>query len=271
MTNHHSHDHEPDIHDRGLAADLETLFDRRRALLMFGAAGIGAAATGAVAAMSGSAQAATAALEACVGKVPAEIAGPFPSDGTNGPNALTQSGIVRSDIRPSFGASHGVAAGVPLRLRLTILDSVSCAPLTGAAVYLWQCDKDGKYSMYASGVLNENYLRGVQAADSSGLVVFQSVFPGAYPGRWPHAHFEVYRNLAEATAAGDPRITSQFALPAATCEAVYSTSAYAASLPVYRRTSLQGDMVFRDGYDKQMPTVTGNVTSGFTASLTMSV
>ncbi len=37
--------------------------------------------------------------------IPTETAGPYPGDGTNGPNALTQSGIVRSDIRSSFGAS----------------------------------------------------------------------------------------------------------------------------------------------------------------------
>jgi len=270
VTNHHNHDHEPEIFDRGLAADMETLFDRRRALLLFGAAGL--AAGGALAAVAGgSAQAATEAAEACVGKVPAEIAGPFPSDGSNGPDVLTQSGIVRSDIRPSFGASHGVATGVPLRYELTVLNATTCAPLAGAALYIWQCDKDGRYSMYASGAQNENYLRGVQVADSNGVLAFQAVFPGAYPGRWPHAHFEVYNTLAEATASSTPRITSQLALPSDVCTAVYSTSAYSASLPVCRRTSLSSDMVFRDGYSKQMPTVTGNVTTGYTAKLTVSV
>ena len=34
-----------------------------------------------------------------VGEIPTETAGPFPADGTNGPNALTQSGVQRSDIR----------------------------------------------------------------------------------------------------------------------------------------------------------------------------
>ena len=271
VTNHHNHDdHEPDIFDRGLAADMETFYSRRRALLLFGAAGL--AAGGAVAAMAtGQASATTDAVEACVGKVPSETLGPFPADGTNGPDVLLQSGIVRSDIRPSFGNFHGVAAGIPLRYEITILDSVSCAPFAGAALYVWQCDKDGLYTMYSSGKLNENYLRGVQVADSTGTVAFQAVFPGCYPGRWPHLHFEVHNTLAQATSSATPRLTSQLALPAAACSAVYATSAYAASAAPYRGVSLATDGVFRDGYSKQLATVTGNTTTGYTAKLTISV
>ncbi|MFY7948072.1 MAG: SpoIID/LytB domain-containing protein [Gemmatimonas sp.] len=36
-----------------------------------------------------------------------------------------------------------------------------CAPLAGYAVYLWHADAQGRYSMYSSGVENEDYLRGV--------------------------------------------------------------------------------------------------------------
>ena len=45
----------------------------------------------------------------------------------------------------------------------------------GAAVYLWHCDRDGLYSLYT--VPDQNYLRGVQAADASGEVTFTSIFP----------------------------------------------------------------------------------------------
>ncbi|WP_233595700.1 MULTISPECIES: hypothetical protein [Corallococcus] len=37
-------------------------------------------------------------------------------DGSNGANALTLSGIVRSDIRSSIAGLSGTAAGVPLTL-----------------------------------------------------------------------------------------------------------------------------------------------------------
>src|SRR5215813_10642735 len=78
--------------------------------------------------------------------IPEETGGPYPGDGTNGQNALSLSGIVRSDIRPSLNTST-VAAGVPLTVRLFLVNtSASCDPLAGYAVYLWHCDRSGQYS-----------------------------------------------------------------------------------------------------------------------------
>src|SRR5215212_5924224 len=54
--------------------------------------------------------------------IPEETAGPFPGDGTNGPNALAASGVVRSDIRSSFGTSSTLAAGVPLTIKFVVLN-----------------------------------------------------------------------------------------------------------------------------------------------------
>ena len=107
---------------------------------------------------------------------------------------------MRSDITSSFGSSTTVAAGVPLTITLQVTDTANgCTPLAGAAVYLWHCDIDGKYSMYSEGVTGENYLRGVQETDADGTVTFTSIFPAAYDGRWPHIHFEVYPSVADAT------------------------------------------------------------------------
>ena len=62
--------------------------------------------------------------------IPEETAGPFPGDGSNGVNVLTESGVVRSDIRSSFGSSTTVAEGVPLTIELTVADTAAgCAPL----------------------------------------------------------------------------------------------------------------------------------------------
>ena len=71
--------------------------------------------TTAPATTSTTAAATTATLAACT-KIPEETAGPFPGDGSNGPNVLNQTGVVRSDIRSSFGSSSTVAEGVPLTL-----------------------------------------------------------------------------------------------------------------------------------------------------------
>lgn len=116
--------------------------------------------------------------------IPEETAGPYPGDGSNGVNALSQSGIVRRDIRGSFGSLSGTAAGIPLTVKLTLVGStVSCEPLVGYALYLWHCDRDGSYSLYT--IANQNYLRGVQETDANGQVTFTTIFPGCYSGRWP--------------------------------------------------------------------------------------
>jgi uncharacterized protein YccT (UPF0319 family) len=71
--------------------------------------------------------------------MPDETGGPYPADGTNAHggsiiNVLKQSGVVRSDIRASFNGATGVAAGVPLTIKLQLLNaSGSCASLAKAA------------------------------------------------------------------------------------------------------------------------------------------
>jgi protocatechuate 3,4-dioxygenase beta subunit len=209
--------------------------------------------------------------------IPEETGGPYPGDGTNSNNSgivnvLTQSGVVRSDIRGSFNGSTGVAAGVPLTIKLQIVNTNgSCATLEGYAVYLWHCTLDGLYSLYSSGVTNENYLRGVQAADSTGTVSFKTIFPGCYSGRVPHVHFEVYPTLAKSTSAANRIKTSQFTFPVATCNEVYATSGYTASVRNMAQISLASDNVFSDGYSLQMGAVTGNVTDGYVVTLTVGV
>jgi protocatechuate 3,4-dioxygenase beta subunit len=75
--------------------------------------------------------------------IPEETGGPFPADGSNGPDVLAQNGIVRRDIRSSFGQYSGTAVGVPLGVALTIVEAGSGEPIDGATVYLWHCDRDG--------------------------------------------------------------------------------------------------------------------------------
>ena len=125
--------------------------------------------------------------------------------------------------------------------------------------------------MYSPGVTNENYLRGVQVADANGVVTFQSVFPAAYPGRWPHIHFEVYPSLAVANSSANKRATSQLALPEAFCRVVFATAGYGKSLTALDQTPLARDNVFSDGYALQMASVTGSVAAGFSASLEVCV
>jgi protocatechuate 3,4-dioxygenase beta subunit len=161
---------------------------------------------------------------------------------------------------------------VPLTIRLTVRDAATGDALAGAAVYLWHCDRGGNYSLYTSGYENENYLRGVQEADATGTVTFTTIFPGAYPGRWPHAHFEVYSDVAGAVSQGPIVKTSQLALPKEACDAAYTTAGYEQSVRNMVETPLASDMVFGDdGGIHQIASMTGSPTDGYTAALTIGV
>jgi protocatechuate 3,4-dioxygenase beta subunit len=202
--------------------------------------------------------------------IPEETAGPYPADGSNGPDVLGQSGIIRSDIRSSFGEPSGTAEGVPLAIELTVQDASTCTPLDGAAVYLWHCDRDGRYSLYT--VTDQNYLRGVQELGSDGVARFTSIFPACYSGRWLHIHFEVYPDLSAATDTVKKIATSQIALPQDTCNLVYATAGYEQSVQNLMRVTLATDLVFGDdGGIHELGTVTGNVSDGFVVQLTVPV
>jgi protocatechuate 3,4-dioxygenase beta subunit len=274
-----------DIFDQGLAFDLETMLDRRQLLKLIGYSGLGVGllalagcggSSGSAADASGSAPAAvtTPSAGSVSGEcalIPEETAGPFPGDGSNGPDVLGQSGVVRSDIRTSFGDFSGTAEGVPLTIRLMLQDLANdCAALAGGAVYAWHCDRDGQYSLYT--VTDQNYLRGVQEADGDGVAAFTSIFPGCYSGRWPHVHFEVYPNLEAATDSANTIATSQIALPEDACRAVYGTDGYGQSLENLQQVTLETDNVFGDdGGVHQLGAVTGSVDEGYVVELVVPV
>ena len=283
------HGDEIDEDHRGLVYDIRTLVDRRRALGIFG--GIGA--TALLAACAGPDTSSTASASATstpsasasgeapstgsgstgpVTEVPDETGGPYPGDGSNGVNVLDDSGIVRSDIRSSFGSSTTVAQGVPLTIALTVRDAATGSALVGAGVYLWHCDRAGGYSLYSNGLANENYLRGVQETDSTGTVRFTSIYPACYSGRWPHIHFEVYSDVANAVASGPIVKTSQIALPQEVNDLVYATSGYEQSVRNASQVSLASDNVFGDdGGIHQIASMSGSVANGYTAALTIGV
>jgi protocatechuate 3,4-dioxygenase beta subunit len=276
MTQPHDHSHgELEDHDLGLSHDLPRIVERnrlgRRGMLgLFGGLGVAA-----LAGCAGSDDTSTGSnVEVAAGEIPEETAGPFPADGSNGVNVLTESGVVRSDITASFGSASGVADGVPMTIRMKVydLDGEDATVLAGAAVYVWHCDRDGEYSMYSDTVGDENYLRGVQEADADGVVEFTSIFPACYPGRWPHIHFEVYRSLAEATSAGNKLRTSQIAIPQDVCEEVYGgAEGYDQSVTKLAQVSLDSDMVFADGHSLQLGKVTGSLDDGYTIALNVPV
>ena len=274
-----------EVVDQGAGFDVQTLVTRRRVLSLVGV-GVGAVTlaacssgtSGSSASSSStgatSSSATTAETAASAGEIPEETNGPYPADGTNDVNLLEESGIVRSDLTSSLDGGTTVA-GVPLELTFAVTDMANDdAPFEGAAVYAWQCDAEGLYSMYSDGVEDETYLRGVQIADANGELTFTTIVPGCYTGRWTHIHFEVYPDAASATNVSNVIATSQLAFPADMLADVYALDAYSGSAENLAGvgTEITDDGIFSDGdWSLQVPTITGDVDSGYVAKLVIGV
>ena len=132
--------------------------------------------------------------------------------------------LLRSDITEG-------KVGVPLRVRITVVNAKTCAPIPNAALDIWHCDAGGVYSGYTKSNIAFGpgarlpgpppnggpggdgpggpggpggmprkphttddlvFLRGVQITDAHGTVEFKTIFPGHYPGRVNHIHMKVH-------------------------------------------------------------------------------
>ena len=126
--------------------------------------------------------------------------------------------------------------GVPLTLRLTVVDASTCRPLRGAAVDVWHCDAAGVYS----GVQGNagSFLRGIQRTDAKGLALFRTIYPGWYPGRTVHVHVMV-------SLGGNVVHTGQLYFADAVTDAVYRRRPY--SRRPNRDPRNAGDPIYRNG------------------------
>jgi protocatechuate 3,4-dioxygenase beta subunit len=137
--------------------------------------------------------------------------------------ALTEGPCYDAQAEAIADISYG-RSGLPTRVALQILDA-SCKPIAGATVSVWHVGPEGKYSGNDSA--NENvsfctgndadysshlYFRGVQTSDASGVVSFDTCFPGWYQGRTIHIHFSVTVN--------GKSFTSQFVFDDTLCDAI---------------------------------------------------
>jgi len=120
--------------------------------------------------------------------------------------------LVRSDITEG-------KPGLPLDLRVNVVDAGSCEPIEGAAVDVWHCDAEGAYSG-VQGAEGETFCRGVQLTDADGVAEFRTIFPGWYTGRAVHIHVKV-------SADGDQTHTGQLFFDPEATSAVYATEPYA--------------------------------------------
>lgn len=149
--------------------------------------------------------------------------------------------------------------GVPLTLRLTVVNVATCRPMKGAAVEIWHCDAAGDYS----GVQGDSgtFLRGVQRTDAKGLAVFKTIYPGWYPGRTVHVHTMVHLG-------GNVVHTGQLYFPDALTDAVYRRSPY--DRRPNRSPRNDGDSIYRNGGKRSTLKVVRRGTA-YTGSITMGV
>ncbi|GAB7110947.1 hypothetical protein JCM4814A_92650 [Streptomyces phaeofaciens JCM 4814] len=225
---------------------------RRSVIATLGGAALGVTALGFAASQAGASQAAAedrgstpraaAELDAACVLTPEQTEGPYYLDLET----------VRKNITEG-------KAGVPLTLRVTVVDVATCFPLPNTAVDIWHCDALGVYSGYVAGgsTPDTTFLRGVQLTDSTGVAEFTTVYPGWYVGRALHIHIKTHTGGTVSNGTyhgGHVSHTGQLYFPE-----TYNTRI--AALTPYRgntatRTLNARDGIYRNGGSSTLLTVT---------------
>ena len=171
---------------------------RRDALVTAGALGIGLTGLRGLVAGDGGLEAASA-VGTCV-LTPEATEGPY----------WVENDLTRRDVTEN-------RRGLPLGLRLLVQNANTCKAIAGADVEIWHADAGGDYSGVNGG--STHFLRGHQKTNASGVVRFDTIYPGWYSGRAPHIHLKVH-------VGGDVVHTGQLFFPDRVSAAVYRKSPY---------------------------------------------
>lgn len=187
--------------------------------------------------------------------IPEETEGPYPLD-LSADIAYFRKNI--SEGRP----------GIPLSLTLSLVNiSNRCTPLRNARVDIWHCDKDGIYSgveQPGHNTVGQTFCRGIMLSNQQGQVTFHTIYPGWYEGRVTHIHFRVYLNNGLVA-------TSQLAFPETITRTVYESEAYRQRGQNTSIAKNADDMVFGDGDQYQLLTLTPAQQGGYDGTLTVGI
>jgi protocatechuate 3,4-dioxygenase beta subunit len=187
--------------------------------------------------------------------------------------------------------------GVPVKLRVALVDAARCAPLENASLDIWHCDALGVYSGFTANNPDGNpggpppggpggpgpgrmgpppprqtdatrFLRGVQLTDKQGIAEFSTLYPGWYHGRAIHIHLKVHLG-------GHVSHTGQLFFPEDVTEQVAKLAPYAKRLSVHRTTQGE-DHIFQSQHGSaSMVSLTrlekGSDAGGFLATVTLAV
>jgi protocatechuate 3,4-dioxygenase beta subunit len=190
--------------------------------------------------------------------------------------------------------------GVPLKLRIALVDSKRCAPLPHAALDIWHCDASGLYSGFTANnpdgfggpggpggprgprpgpppgdgpppmrqTDTKRSLRGVQVTNEEGLVEFATVYPGCYFGRAIHIHLKAH-------VGGHVSHAGQLFFPEDVTADIARLEPYAKRLNVHRTTQTEDDIFQTQHGAESMVILTrlqqGSNADGFLATVTLAV
>jgi protocatechuate 3,4-dioxygenase beta subunit len=177
----------------------------------------------------------------------------------------------RSDIRSDTNgrASPNPRPGLPLTLEFAVLAyaAEACTPLEGAQVDIWHCDANGIYSDVQGSTAGQNFLRGYQVTDASGIARFTTIYPGWYPGRAVHIHVKV--RLFDGSNNTTTEATTQVFFDDAITDSVYAdASPYDARSA--RDTRNSADNIYGN-QTVLLLNLQGDNSSGYAASISLGV
>jgi len=140
-------------------------------------------------------------------------------------------------------------------------------PLAGALVDIWHCDAVGIYSDVQGAGAGQNFLRGYQTTDASGMASFTTIYPGWYTGRAVHIHVKV--RLFDSANNVTTEATTQIFFDDATSDAVYRTAAPYTSRPT-RNTRNAADGIYGNR-TVLLASLQGDPASGYSASFPLAI
>jgi protocatechuate 3,4-dioxygenase beta subunit len=202
--------------------------------------------------------------------------------------------LVRQDIRES-------KVGVPLQLRVAVVDAKRCSPLPGAALDIWHCDATGVYSGFSAngggfdGPMRGNrgrgggppsaritdptrFLRGIQVTNKDGVAQFQTLYPGWYAGRTIHVHIKVHLGgemAGETYSGGHVCHTGQFFFPEDVTAQIAKLDPYISRSKVHRTLQSEDHVFLSQGGSHSVVTLERQTrrsdSDGFIANITVAV
>jgi protocatechuate 3,4-dioxygenase beta subunit len=164
--------------------------------------------------------------------------------------------------------------GVPLTLKIRVIDVHKCAPIRSAAVDIWHCDAGGLYSDEASNdTSGQTYLRRVQLTNRRGFATFRTVYPGHYTGRATHIHMKVHvggKARDGTLRGGHVSHTGQLFFAESANSSVYALAPY--SSDTAQRTLNSSDSIYgQAGGSRAEVSLSGSASAGYVGKISVGV